>query len=67
MDAATGLATPWNPGAYFTWIGALATSGDSVYVGGYFYRIGGQERDALAAFDLIVYDHQVYLPLVRKD
>jgi hypothetical protein len=38
-----------------------------VYVGGYFYRIGGQERDALAAFDLIVYDHQVYLPLVRKD
>ena len=55
LDATSGAATAWNPNA--TWYGdparvlALAVSGSTVYAGGYFYRIGGQPRDMVAALD----------------
>jgi len=55
LDATSGAATAWNPNA--TWYGgpgcveALAVSGSTVYAGGYFYRIGGQPRDCIAALD----------------
>ena len=55
LDAATGLATPWDPdpthAGSVTVVSALAVHGKAVYVGGQFSRIGGQERDNLAALD----------------
>jgi hypothetical protein len=50
VDAATGLATAWNPGtpgdgAVF----ALAVDGTTVYAGGSFLMMGGQARSRLAA------------------
>jgi hypothetical protein len=56
LDAATGLATSWNPGAGFgsTPNGsfrAIVPSGATVYVGGRFSSIGGQSRSNLAALD----------------
>ena len=51
LDAATGLATAWNPNANGT-VYALAVSGSSVYAGGDFTRIGGQLRPYFAQFDI---------------
>ena len=59
LDAATGNPTAWNPnpigpeGRYgpIAWINALAVSGSTVYVGGYFTNIGGQPRNHVAAID----------------
>jgi beta-lactam-binding protein with PASTA domain len=54
LDAATGQATPWDPnpdgngGGYVT---TLAVSGDTVYAGGWFTRIGGELRTYVAALD----------------
>jgi hypothetical protein len=56
LDAATGLATSWNPNAS-GWdfpgssVQALAVSGTTVYAGGFFTTIGGQTRNAIAALD----------------
>jgi hypothetical protein len=57
LDAATGLATSWNPNAS-GWtsfpgnnLNALAVSGTTVYAGGFFTTIGGQSRNCLAALD----------------
>ena len=50
LDAGTGLATAWNPGANGT-VYALAVSGSTVYVGGGFGIIGGQPRSGIAALD----------------
>jgi len=52
LDAATGLATPWNPDAS-NWVHALAVSGSTVYAGGNFYSIGGQARNYIAALDAV--------------
>jgi trimeric autotransporter adhesin len=46
----TGTATSWDPQAN-GWIGAIATSGTTVYVGGGFSNIGGQDRACMAALD----------------
>lgn len=53
LDAATGDATAWNPDVYDTFptVRALAISGSTVYVGGQFIEIGGQERNNIAALD----------------
>ena len=56
LDASTGLATAWNPGADGRNrrngdVGALAVSGSTVYAGGYFTSIGGQTRNHIAALD----------------
>jgi len=54
LDAASGLATPWNPnagGATPTRVFALALSGNTVYAGGAFNSIGGQARSCIAALD----------------
>jgi trimeric autotransporter adhesin len=55
LDATTGLLTAWNPDAsrapYAPSVYALASSGSTVYAGGYFSSIGGLARDDLAALD----------------
>src|SRR5207244_484027 len=50
LDAATGLATAWNPGASDRVL-ALAVSGSTVYAGGFFTNVGGQLRKYVAALD----------------
>lgn len=53
IDAATGLASAWdpnpNPAGY---VRALVIAGETVYAGGRFIQIGGQNRLHLAALDL---------------
>jgi len=53
LDATTGNATDWNPNTdgYQTQVSALAVSGSTIYVGGYFASIGGQPRNNIAALD----------------
>ncbi len=50
IDAATGLATNWNPNADGM-VRALAVNGSKVYVGGFFANIGGAARGNIAALD----------------
>jgi hypothetical protein len=50
VDARTGKATAWNPGANDEVV-ALVVSGQTVYVGGFFGSIGGQARHRIAAVD----------------
>jgi len=50
LDAATGRATPWDPGADGP-VHALALSGGTLHVGGAFAHAGGQERLRAAAID----------------
>jgi hypothetical protein len=49
LDATTGLATDWNPGAGSVY--ALAVSGSTVYAGGFFSSSGGQNRNHIVALD----------------
>jgi hypothetical protein len=51
LDAATGLATAWNPTADNS-VRALALQGPTIYAGGSFSNIGGQARLGLAAVDV---------------
>ena len=57
IDATTGLATDWDPYAYFSdgggEVDALAVSpdGNTVYAGGHFDHIGGTYRSYIAALD----------------
>ncbi|MBI5095271.1 MAG: hypothetical protein HZB26_22910, partial [Candidatus Hydrogenedentes bacterium] len=54
LDCSTGLATAWNPNPDFGVYGPsvkLALLGDVVYVAGGFKKIGGQNRNYLAALD----------------
>jgi len=50
LDATTGIATAWNPGANNE-VGALAAAGNTVYAGGAFTSIGGQPHNRIAALD----------------
>jgi beta-propeller uncharacterized protein DUF5122 len=58
LDITTGLATEWNPAAVgpvagpLAFVGALAVSGSTVYVGGSFTSVGGQGRSNIAALDV---------------
>ena len=54
LDAATGLATAWNPDAGNSMVNALAVSGGAVYAGGRFDGIGRQARYNLAAVDATI-------------
>ena len=57
LDAATGVATAWDPGIMLPppglpigpYVSTLAVSGSAVYVGGLFGAIGGQPRNSVAA------------------
>ncbi len=51
IDAVTGQATDWNPGAN-GFVNSLVISGTTLYAGGDFTIIGGQPRNRIAAFDL---------------
>jgi len=53
LDTATGDATVWNPNARSATTGvyALAVSGSTVYAGGSFISIGGEQRANFAQFD----------------
>jgi len=51
VDATTGVPSPWNPDTDNSVVEALLVSGDKVYVGGGFGRIGGQARTSIAALD----------------
>jgi hypothetical protein len=51
IDATTGVATGWNPGANGFHVDALAVSGGRVYTGGFFNAIGGQSQASFAALD----------------
>jgi trimeric autotransporter adhesin len=50
LDATTGTATDWNPGADGPATG-ISVSGSTVYACGNFGRIGGQTRFSIAALD----------------
>jgi hypothetical protein len=50
FDAATGVATDWNPDADGE-IKTLVVQGNTVYAGGQFTSIGGQARNSIAALD----------------
>lgn len=50
LDAATGLATTWNPSPDGE-VAVVRVRGTAVYVGGYFRGVGGQARNQLAALD----------------
>lgn len=57
LDAATGLATDWDPGVQgpgspYPFVEGLLTHDEKLYVGGSFSSIGGQNRRGLAAIDL---------------
>ena len=51
IDLTTGRATSWDPNPDEAYVLALATSGNTVYVGGSFSRLAGEVRSNLAAFD----------------
>ncbi|MFZ4112268.1 MAG: beta strand repeat-containing protein [Ilumatobacteraceae bacterium] len=57
VDVTTGSLSSWNPnmsGSSFAWVTAIASSGSSIFVGGYFDHVGGNAgtlRNRLAAFD----------------
>ena len=51
VDAATGLATAWNPNADREVL-AMTISGNTVYAGGRFTTIGGGAHDSVAALDV---------------
>jgi Calx-beta domain-containing protein/beta-propeller uncharacterized protein DUF5122 len=51
VDAATGLATSWNPNAD-GWVRAIVASGANLYLGGSFSTVGGQARGKIAAVEL---------------
>jgi hypothetical protein len=51
LDLTTGRATSWDPDPDEAYVLSLATSGNTVYVGGSFSRVGGQPRANLAALD----------------
>jgi len=63
LDARSGRASAWNPSANgpsawnrnangrYAHVVALAVSGSTVYVGGYFTSIGGRRRHNIAALD----------------
>lgn len=53
IDATTGVGLPWTPPIYNGYVKALATLGNTLYVGGTFYNdpFDGTTRNALAAFD----------------
>ncbi len=50
VDATTGDVTAWDPDGN-AYVSALALSGNTLYAGGHFSRMGGQVRDAIAAVD----------------
>jgi hypothetical protein len=53
LDAATGLATAWNPGVSdpsYVPVNSLAVSGSAIWVGGNFTTVGGQYRPHWARF-----------------
>jgi trimeric autotransporter adhesin len=57
LDAATGLATAWDPGVDTgpaTHVRDIAVKTLTVYVGGYFTSVGGQLRNNIAALDATV-------------
>lgn len=50
----TNNATAWNPSFGGTQVNSLAVSGTTLYVGGMFGTIGGQNRQSIAALDTTV-------------
>jgi hypothetical protein len=50
LDATSGNATSWNPGANNS-VHSLALSGSTLYAGGLFGTIGGLSRSGIAALD----------------
>jgi hypothetical protein len=52
LDAMTGQALDWYPGAANNEVNALALRGNTLYVGGYFTALAGQTRRCAAAVNL---------------
>ncbi len=51
LDLTTGRATSWDPHPDEAYVLSLATSSNTLYVGGAFSRLSGEVRSNLAAFD----------------
>ena len=69
LDAASGSATAWNPnpgGAFSQAVASIAVSGATVYVGGSFTSVGGQERAGLAALDATSGSATAWNPIGRS-
>ncbi|HUK77281.1 MAG TPA: cadherin-like beta sandwich domain-containing protein [Thermoleophilia bacterium] len=77
LDATSGDATTWNPDARSdieslhpdagSDVESLAVSGSTVYVGGAFTTIGGQERNSIAALDATSGDATTWNPGANSD
>jgi uncharacterized repeat protein (TIGR01451 family) len=71
IDAVTGQVTSWNPDAGETgseWqVSALAISSNIVYVGGRFTTIGGQNRQHLAAVDVVTGQLTSWKPVLESE
>jgi hypothetical protein len=63
LDAASGQATTWNPGALGT-IFSLALGESAVYIGGDFSSVDGLPQASVAAIDTT--RHLVYLSLLLR-
>src|SRR5262249_19419888 len=50
LDAATGIATAWDPSPNYD-VGALISTATKIYVGGQFTQVGGGTRFGLAGLD----------------
>jgi Domain of unknown function (DUF5122) beta-propeller len=59
FDGATGTVSSWNPvigGSPFHVVSRLATSGDTLVIGGQFEEIDGAPRQGIAAFNLATHE-----------
>ncbi|MGB6047516.1 MAG: hypothetical protein WBG34_07930 [Flavobacteriales bacterium] len=66
FSVSTGQLLPWNPGSFnsLTWVDAIATVSGTVYIGGKFTTIDGQDRSNIAAFSLSSGDLLPWAPVV---
>ncbi len=55
FDTASGLLGAWNPnvdgGSFIATVNAIVPAGSTVFIGGQFVSVGGQQRSSLAALD----------------
>jgi hypothetical protein len=68
LDATTGSALPWNLGNSWSspTIETMASAGNTVYIGGHFFSIGGQSRTNAAAINAVTGQFLPWNPLATN-